>query len=147
MADYQPGDICKFTHPEDGASHPFAILGRYNSDNYLGCMITHANPEFWSDNMPMEKGDFVEVDEAGANYEVRYSIANGIGSHFMRVGLKKPVELDVYLAGQLTIQGFDRLSEIVRRTKPELWDEFVIYAKAQKELNKRIAQKRKRERR
>jgi ribosomal protein S13 len=139
MSDYQPGDIYKFTYPEEGACHPYAILGRHDSDNYLGCMITHASSESRVDNVPMQEGDFVKVDENGADYEVHYSVKRGIGSHFMRVGLIKPTELDVYRAGQLTAEGLSKLNEIVKRTKPELWDEFVIYADAQKQLNKKIA--------
>jgi hypothetical protein len=139
MPDYQPGDICKFTTPEEGACHPFAVLGRYDSDNYLGCMITHGDPKIWVDNMPMKPSYFVEVEEAGIAHKVLYSVEKGIGSHFMRVGLKKYTGLDVYRAGQLTAEGLYELTEIVKRTAPELWDEYVVYSKAQKDHNRRIA--------
>lgn len=144
MPDYQPGDIYKFTTPEEGARHPYAILGEYDSNSYLGCMITHGDPKDWVDNMPMEEGDFVKLDEEGKAYKVRYSTVKGIGSHFMRVGLKKHTELDVYRAGKLTATGFEKLNEIVRKTTPEFWDEFVVYSEAQKELNREIARDRKR---
>lgn len=144
MSDYQPGDIYKFTYPQKGARHPYAILGRYDDDNYLGCMITHASSESRVDNVSMEEGDFVKLDEEGKLYEVRYSIVKGIGSHFMRVGLKKHTELDVYRVGQLTATGLEKLNAIVRKTAPEFWDEFEVYSEAQKKLNEEIARRKNR---
>ena len=132
MPEYQPGDICKFTNPKPGARHPFAILGKCDSDNYLGCMITHGDPKDWLDNKPMGDGDFVDKDENGTPYKVRYSVVKGIGSHFVSADLKKHTELDVYKAGQLTIEGLKKLSEVVKGEAPELWDIYDARSKAQK---------------
>jgi hypothetical protein len=142
MADYQPGDICKFTTPEQEARHPFAVLGKCDNDNYLGCMITHADPKIWVDNMPMSPSYFVKLDENGIAHEVFYSIENGIGSHFVKVGLEKYTGLDVYRAGRLSDEGLRELTKIVKETAPELWEVYSIYSKAQKEHNIRLAKSR-----
>lgn len=87
----------------------------------------------------MRPSYFVERDENGNAHEVFYSIENGIGSHFLKVGLEKCTGLDVYRAGRLTEEGLRELTETVKKTAPELWEVYVLYSRAQKEHNIRVA--------
>ncbi len=92
--------------------------------------------------MPMSPSYFVKLDENGIAHEVFYSIENGIGSHFVKVGLEKYTGLDVYRAGRLSDEGLRELTKIVKETAPELWEVYSIYSKAQKEHNIRLAKSR-----
>lgn len=140
---YQPRDIYEFISQEDSnEQHPFAILGRYDDNNYLGCMITHGNPEDYVDNVEMQPNYFEKDDSLGNESTVIYSIKNGVGSHFMRVRLKKHNDLNVRLAGRLSVEGFNQMNDIVRKFEPEYWTEFKKYSYAQKKLNRNIRKRR-----
>lgn len=140
------GEIYCFTNPQPNEEHPFAIIGRIDEFNYLGCMITHGSPVDWVDNQPMKKDYFEERDSIGEPYRVVHSVdKQGIQSHFMKVGLKKGIDLDVKLAGMLTAKGLEYLTNVIRLTAPEDWKEYKRYAVAQKKHRQHIMVKQRRE--
>jgi hypothetical protein len=143
---YQPRDIYEFVSREDdNEQHPFAILGPYDEYQYLGCMITHGDPKKYVDNVPMQPDYFEKDDIIGNVSTVLFSIKNEIGSHFMRVRLEKHNDLNVKLAGRLSVEGFNQMSAIVQKFAPEKWIVFKKYSDAQVELNHSIRKKRKHE--
>ena len=123
---YQPGEIYSFSESQDDARHPFAILDRFNEEYYLGCMVTHGDPEKWPDNIPMEPEDFEREFDQGREAKVVYSESRGTGSHFVRVALLKEVDLAVKWSGQLSSQGLEKMRKAIEGLDPEMWGQYKV---------------------
>ena len=124
--EYQPGEIYFFSESHDDARHPFAIVGRFDEQYYLGCMITHGDSEKWPDNIPMELEDFEREFEQGREAKVVYSENRGTGSHFVRVTLLKEVDLAVKWSGQLSSRGLEKMRKAIEGLEPEMWRQYKV---------------------
>ena len=119
-----PGGIYSFKEAQPDARHPFAIVGPFDDEYYLGCMITHGNPERWPDNIPMEPEDFEQEYDNGKQATITYSENRGTGSHFVSVALFKKVDFAVTWSGQLSAQGLDKMVKAVEGLSPEMWHRY-----------------------
>ena len=116
----QPGEIYSFKEPSPDAWHPFAIVGPFDDEYYLGCMITHSNPKQYPDNIPMDPGDFEQEYDKGKQATITYSEIRGTGSHFVGVALFKKVDFAVTRSGQLSSQGLEKMVKAVEGLDPEM---------------------------
>ena len=132
------GGIYLFDQQRPDAKHPFAILGLIDAFTYLGCMITHGDPNEYEDNLPMQPNFFEDKDENGDPATVRYTVnEKGIPSHFVRVGLRKGIDLSLNPAGLLTREGFDHMLSFIEKSDPERWISYKkhSYARRRKRLH------------
>ena len=132
----QPGEIYSFKEPLPNARHPFAIVGRFDDDYYLGCMITHSNPDRYPDNAPMEFGDFEQEFDNDKQATIIYSEKRGVGSHFVKAALFKEVDQAVVWSGQLSPQGLAKMYRVVEGLNPEMWHQYNANSNERLKANK-----------
>jgi len=56
--DFQPGDILQ----SKKTNHPIIFLEKLNAEEFLGCIITHANSSRYPENIELDKKHFHEFD-------------------------------------------------------------------------------------
>ena len=121
----QPGEIYSFKEASPDARHPFAIVGPFDDEYYLGC-ITHSNPKQYPYNIPMDPRDFEQEYSNGKQATITYSEHRGTGSHFVGVALFKKVDLAVTWSGQLSTQGLEKMRKAIEGSDPEMWGQYKV---------------------
>ena len=64
--------------------------------------------------------------DQGREAKVVYSKSRGTGSHFVRVGLLKEVDLAVKWSGQLSSHGLEKMRKAIEGLDPEMWGQYKV---------------------
>lgn len=117
--EWKKGCILKSDHKD--AVHPIVFLEGYDDGFFIGAMITSSGPENYPDNIPMESGHFVELDENEQKFEIYFG-----PSYLVDAKLLKRLEWSPFRkVGQLTDSGVTFAEEKTREKRPAVWEEYL----------------------
>jgi hypothetical protein len=112
------GDIL-FGRKKTDAIHPIVFLCEYDTNHFIGVMLTKSNKH--KDNILMAVEHFKKVDSLGNKYEFRYK-----NTHFVEAKLLKKEEWGPYkMVGGLTDFGIKFIESKIINKDPVLWGKYL----------------------
>jgi hypothetical protein len=100
-------------------NHPIIFLRQRNQDQFVGCILTHAND--YQDNVELRPEHFLTADENGNRFRTQHD-----NSYFVAIELIKEQEWGPFTkTGQLSPQGIEYVDNRLQVLDPQLWIEYV----------------------
>ena len=100
--------------------HPIVFIGEKNSDQFIGCMLTHSPSKVFQNNVRLKFSYFDLTDENGEKYSTRFS-----RSYFVNLKLIKKNDWGPYkLTGKLSQEGIEFIEAFIKEKSSIWWRDY-----------------------